>query len=207
MRTKTLLLAASLGVAGVGTAAAQDPVFSVNAVGYVNKTLTSGFNLISNPLNNGDNTLATVLTGLNPGTLVHLWNGSGFDVTTALPGNTFLPLNPAVNPGGGFFVEHSGADLTVTFVGEVPQGNLSNLIPAGLSIQSSQVPQAGDLFADLGLALNVGDLVQTHDGSSFSPSTFLPTGFTPPVNVEVGQAFFVQAASAVNWTRDFSVND
>jgi hypothetical protein len=38
---------------------------------------------------------------------------------------------------------------TVTFVGEVPAGSLSNPIPKGFSIKASQVPQAGKASTDL----------------------------------------------------------
>ena len=47
MRTKTLLLTAALSAAGIASSMAQ--VYSVNAVGYVNTPLVTGFNLISNP--------------------------------------------------------------------------------------------------------------------------------------------------------------
>lgn len=59
MRTKTLLIAAVVGAVSMATALAQE-VTSVNAVGYVNKELAPGFNLISNPLSNGENTLPKI---------------------------------------------------------------------------------------------------------------------------------------------------
>ena len=58
MRTKTLLLTAIVGA--LGFTAAQAQVYSVNAVGYVNKSIPSGFSIVANPLNNGDNKVSDV---------------------------------------------------------------------------------------------------------------------------------------------------
>ena len=66
MRTKTLLLTAFVGA--LGFTAAQAQVYSVNAVGYVNKSIPAGFSIVANPLNNGENKGADVF-GANPGAL------------------------------------------------------------------------------------------------------------------------------------------
>ena len=47
MRTKTLILTAFVGALGIAGASAQ--VYSVNAVGYVNKSLPKGFSIVANP--------------------------------------------------------------------------------------------------------------------------------------------------------------
>jgi hypothetical protein len=206
MRTKTLLFAAALSAASMAASLAQDAVFSVNAVGYVNKTLSPGLNLISNPLNNGDNTLNTIIPDIAPFTTASFFNGSGFDQSLFVPGAGWTP-NVESNPGSGFFVDVA-AETTVTFVGEVPQGELATEIPAGLSVVSSQVPQAGDLAGDLGFAPGAFDVASVFNGTGFDQSVFVPgVGFSPAVNLEVGQAIFVQAAAPVTWSRTFSVND
>src|SRR5947207_10303632 len=48
MRTKTLLLTAALAAAGAASAMAQN-VYSVNAVGYANVSVPSGFSMIACP--------------------------------------------------------------------------------------------------------------------------------------------------------------
>ena len=49
-------------------------------------------------------------------------------------------------PGeGGLLQNYSGEEFTVTCIGEVLQGNLTKPIPAGLSIRSSMVPEAGGI--------------------------------------------------------------
>ncbi len=56
MRTKTVILIAAVCAAGAATSMAQ--VFSVNAVGYVNKVIPAGgFAMVSNPLRAATNTI------------------------------------------------------------------------------------------------------------------------------------------------------
>jgi hypothetical protein len=194
-------------------------VFSVNAVGYVNKTIPPGnkLALISNPLNagEGNNTIANLFKGVPDGTQVYKYTGSGF-VTATYDGleNAFLPADAAattVVPGEGVFVRNTSAtDLVVTFVGEVPQGTLNNAYPAGLSIRSSMVPQAGTIV-DLGFVGKDGDQINQFDPATqgYKVSTFdgLENAWLPAVpTLAVGEAFFLRAASAGTWTRTFSVN-
>jgi hypothetical protein len=221
MRTKTLLLIAALGVAGAATSMAQ--VFSVNAVGYVNKTIPAkGFALISNPLNAATNTVNALFQPVPAGFQVFVYTpGSGFAVGTFddLAGS-FQPDavgNVTVKPGQGVFVKNSDANpVTITFVGEVPQGTLTTPLVAGLQIVSSQVPQAGTV-KDLGLpstlagGASAGDQIYQFDSSkqSYNVSTFddLADAFSPdPKALDVGDAIFLKRIAAGNWTRTFNVN-
>jgi hypothetical protein len=202
-------------------------VFSVNAVGYVNKTIpanTAGgpgkLALISNPLDagQGNNTIANLFKGVPDGTQVYKYTGTTFVVATydSLDG-AFGPAdaaNTTVVPGEGVFVRNtSTSDLTVTFVGEVPQGTLNNAYPAGLSIRSSMVPQAGTA-AELGFQGKDGDQINQFDPAtqSYYVSTF--DSLNPPgqewgpalKQLAVGEAFFLRAGAAGTWTRTFSVN-
>src|SRR5437773_11497511 len=98
MRTKTVLLVAALSAAGVATSMAQ--VFSVNAVGYVNKIIPKGnkLALISNPLDAGagNNTIGNLFKGAQDGTQVYKFTGAGF-ITATYDGieNAFLPPDAA----------------------------------------------------------------------------------------------------------------
>lgn len=205
MRTKTLLLTAAVGAAGMAGSIAQDAVFSVNAVGYVNTTVPAGFSIIANPLNNGDNTLNTVVSGVATGTQVFKFDGANFASSTFIEGIGWTP-NASAEPGEGFFV-NSSAEQTITFVGEVPQGDLSNEIPAGLSIKSSQVPQALNL-ADAGFPASTGDQVFFFRDGNYAGSTFIDgLGFTPAAEVGVGEGFFVSSNNGGSWDRTFSVNE
>lgn len=217
MRTKTLLLTAALSAAGVATSMAQ--VFSVNAVGYVNKTIPKGnkLALISNPLDAGagNNTIANLFKGVPDGTQVYKYDGTKFITATfdSLE-NAFLPADAAateLKPGEGVFVRNTSAsDLTVTFVGEVPQGKLDNPLPKGLSIRSSIVPQQGTA-EELGLPGADGDQVYQFltDAQSYFTSTFdgLENKWLPALKpLAVGEAFFLRKGAAGTWSRTFSVN-
>jgi hypothetical protein len=224
MRTKTLLLTAALGAAGIATSMAQ--VFSVNAVGYVNTTLLPGFNLISNPLNNtAGNTIENLFgtgfqAGVPAGTIVYYFNPTTDAFVIASYEALFGVFDPptaasqVVAPGEGVFVFLGGnANATVTFVGEVPQGTASNQqIPPGFSIKGSTVPTAGPITG-MNFPAADGDIVYEWNPTtdSYVISTFqaLFGGWDPQVpNIDVGEAFWVNKTgnAAVAWNRDFNVN-
>src|SRR5262245_21027337 len=122
MRTKTLLLAAVLSAAGIASSLAQ--VYSVNVVGYVNVSLTAGFNLICNPLKNtAGNQLNNILplTAADDGTIVYWYAGGAFQNSTFFSAAGGWIPNQPINPGTGIFISVAAAK-TVTFVGEVPLG-------------------------------------------------------------------------------------
>jgi hypothetical protein len=210
MRTKTLLLTAALGAAGLATSMAQ--VYSVNAVGYVNLTVNPGFNMYCNPLVQADTTVAALLPNPPHLTSVYKLTPTGFAQSTY---DTDLGGwdDPAMTMdlGGGFFLYNNGAlPFTVTFVGEVAQGTLVNNIPtAGFSMRSSKVPQTGLLTQDLGYVPNQLDSVYTFaNPGGFSQSTYDTDlgGWDLEPTIAVGQAFYLNAIGPNNWVRVFSVN-
>jgi hypothetical protein len=215
MRTKTLLVIAALSAAGAVTSMAQ--VFSVNAVGYVVKTIpANGLALISNPLRAQNNTIAELFKGAPDGTTVFKFDPAkgSFDTAVMDPiDGVFLGdgASKTLLPGEGVFVRNTtGAPISFTFVGEVEQGALSNPIPKGLSIKSSMVPQRGTA-KELGLPGEVGDILyqyntatQSYDTSVFDP---FDLDWLPALKpLEVGEAFFLNKANAGTWTRTFTVN-
>lgn len=211
---------AALSVAAV-TSWAQ--VYSVNAVGYVNLTLPgdgTALALIANPLNGTNNELNTILplTDLNIGTTVFLFDEASQNY---VPSDWFgtaagwLP-NQVVPPGTAFFIRGSdpSGTLSVTFVGEVPQGHLVNTLPAGpnLGLKSSMVPQAGNLDV-LGFPGELLDKVFLWDvpSQNYIPQdNFGPgVGWLPNNDIKVAEGFFVQKGTGnalLDWARDFSVN-
>jgi len=230
MRTKTLLLTAALSAAGVATSMAQ--VYSVNAVGYVNTTLQPGFNLISNPLDAGagNNTIAKLFADVKvPGAQIFKFNNATKayaswtydDIDNAFAGSTD-PNTVTLQPGEGVFVRLPGTSpLTVTFIGDVPQGtganSLKTPIEPGLNMLSSQVPQAGAADTDLGLPTpTAGDQFFKYDSANqkYNSATFddIDNAWTTPLSdaklkLNVGDAFFYSnRGGAKTWTREFSVN-
>lgn len=196
---------------------AQTPVYSVNAVGYVNTVLHPGFSLISNPLIAADNTLAGLFGGgkVPINTVVYKYTGTGFDINTYTDDEVFAPHpTQTVTPGEGVFIKIPGtADVTVTFVGEVPTGPLTVDLPKGLSIRSSKVPQAGTATA-LGLVGQENDTFYQYVNtgvaatSGYKISTVQDGEWGPPLgSLKVGEAFFYKAATAGTWTRTFNINN
>lgn len=231
MRTKALLLAAAFAAAGVATSMAQ--VYSVNAVGYVNVTIKPGFNLVSNPLTAADNTVNALFKnmqgGVPEGLKVFAYRNGGFKTSQYEPlDDAFLPPENAsltILPGEGVFVfSPAPTAKTLTFVGEVPQGNLSNPIPTGFSIRASQVPQAvkpdsiglkapvageGDKFFQYSTTKNPPG----YETWQYEPldDAWLggPAGSPPGLPViQPGEAFFYfRVSQPTSWNRTFSVNN
>ena len=223
MKTQSLLLTAAAVCLGATSAFGA---VSSNIVGYTKLSLNSGLNLIANTLDNkSGNKIADVIPAVPDGTTVYQFNGTTFASTQFLANN---PDNPAeggiwsadatLAPGNGFFIEVASA-ASVTFVGEVLQGALSNPVPNGLSIKASQVPQAGALDT-LGLLAGDGDTVFIYKGAAgYDGFQFLAndpanpaaggiwtTTDTKAPSVTVGQAVFYSSAGQTTWNRTFTVN-
>jgi hypothetical protein len=225
MRTKTFLLSAAVLAAGLSATMAQS-VFSVNAVGYVNVPLVPGFQIVANPLNNSNNLLSVILPSVANNTTVYRFNPTN---QTFLNASTFFvdPGPPEVGvwfpdatliPGEGAFFSSAVAQ-TLTFVGEVPQGSLSNPLPQNYSLRSSIVPQSGGITSVLGLTAENNDTVYFFNPATqtYGPAlTYFVDPGPPPVGVwfpsepspAVGQGFWFKnnTGTARNWTRTFSVN-
>ena len=232
MRTKTLLLTAAVLAAGLGASLAQS-VFSVNAVGYVNLTIKPGYNLISNPLNGTNNVISTVIPAANlpDDTECLTWNSGvqDFNQSVLVAGGVWVdqlgaPATTVLNPGRGFFI-HSLVltNFPVTFVGDVPQGNLTNNISANYDFVASIVPQSAGL-STIGFP-GVVDMTYatfnttTHDYDQalvyIGVQPGYPSGWADQVGTPVdptpavAQGFLIQnpaGSPPQKWGRTFSVN-
>jgi hypothetical protein len=115
---------------------------------------------------------------------------------------------------------------TLTFVGEVLQGNQTNALGNGYSMVGSQVPQSiplGDkgqsqvttMFfpakdGDNIIRFNVGtqqyaDPVSYFDGYGWFDTAPGGPGPTLGPSPNVAEGFFVQKTGATNWVRNFTV--
>lgn len=205
MRTKTILLTAALSVATVATSMAD--VFSVNVVGYVNKTLPPGFSIIANPLQTTNNTLNSLIPNAVPGDQVFQFTGAGYTSSTFDEFDLVWIPNLTLDPGEGVFYRNSQAtNQTATFVGEVIQGETSNPLPAGFSIKSSIVPQSGTLSA-LGVPGQPGDQIFKFTGAGYTSSTFdeFDLVWIPDLVINVAEGVFVRKNASDNWVRTFNV--
>ena len=148
-------------------------VYSQNAVGYINITIKPGFNLVGNQLIGPSVGIAALLPAPPSQTVFYAFNG-GFASSTFDPdlgGWDPDPNLPLPYGGGGFLYNPTGSSFTMTLVGDVGQGSLANPIPAGLSIRSSKVPQAGLISTTLGFPAATFDVVnQFANPGQVSPS-------------------------------------
>jgi len=149
---------------------AQNNVYSLNVVGYVNVSLAHGYNLIANQLTGTDNKVQTVL-GVNfvSGSSVLSWvpatqtfgSGDTFYDLNATGGTApagwydanFNPSTTLLNPGTSFFLFNFGPSTNVTLVGQVTQGTNSAAVSTGYSFLSVIPPLSVDLATNGPLAL------------------------------------------------------
>lgn len=213
MRTKTLLGLAVLA-ASAATVVAQNNVYSLNIVGYVNQAIPAGtvaapsFAMLGNPLKaSPDNTIATVLTQVPSTASVMTWNGTTFDEDLSFGPGSWDVATVDLSPGVGFFIKNTGPAFNVTFVGEVLAGLQTNVLSGAFSFVSPKVPVAGDLSADAHLNFTnavAGDSILTWNGVTYDENLSLggkswDAGSAP---ITVGQGFFykeVGAVHTVNW--------
>jgi hypothetical protein len=210
MRTKVLLCAAALA-ASLASSMAQN-VYSLNVVGYYNMPVAANtLVMMANQLNTTNNTIANLIPGGPPNALLYKFAGgyTGYqfddvDLVWKPDGNATL------NPGeGGFFL--SPVATTLTFVGEVLQGSLTNTLPLGQKvIRSSIVPQQGLISTDLKLPGEANDSLYTY-ASGYAPYQFDDVDLVwkpSEPTIIVGQSFFyVKATTGTKsaWVRNFTV--
>lgn len=181
MRTKTLLLtAAALLTAGLVTSQAQ-PVYSANIVGYATVPAPAGTPVaMSVPfdvgVSNGANEVWPSGT-LPDGSLLFIWNGSGFDTYASASGSAtgWADLTgaavsaPTLPVGEGFFLI-TAANVTNVFAGTIAVnvGTSNNMVlAAGVpSFVAPVVPYAG--------AVTNG--TSSGGGANLSPAAGLPDG-------------------------------
>jgi hypothetical protein len=211
MRTKALLGAAILA-AGLATSMAQN-VYSLNVVGYYNVTVPAGkLKIIANQLNTTNMNLSAIIpaTAVPEGSQVFKWTGGGFGTIALQEGGEWdkdlaMPLGDAF-----FFMNNAPTDVTLTFVGEVAQAQgstwLTNNMPATLNLESSMVPQAGELSA-MGIPAEEGDQIYfwNYQTASYSRIALFEGGeWDKSVAVDVGEGFF-RRGSEKAWARNFTV--
>jgi hypothetical protein len=214
MRTKALILTAAVAAAGIASVEAQSNVYSVNVVGYYNVTVPAGgLKLVGVSLSSTNTSLSTLFKTVPDGTQFFKWTGTTFqsslfeDLGEGGSWSVDLPLLPGQ---GGFVKNNTANPLTVTFVGEVSQGSLTNPVPSGFEVEASLVPQAGAVNTVLGLPVVDGDQVFKWTGAGYTSYLYEDLGDGGTWNpsqptLEVGEAVFSRKTTGVNWVRNFTV--
>jgi len=214
MRTKALILSAIVCAGGLVSAVAQN-VYSVNVVGYTTVTVTNAYVLLANQLDDGaGNAVTNHIPTATQGTQVFKYNPltGGYATLTRLPTSWSGATTMTMAPGEGVFFKKatSVGSQTLTFVGEVMQGELHNPVTLGYDIYSAMVPQVGGISTVHGYPAQQGDQVFRFLPASGGYQTFTrgPTtwlGAGEPV-LQVNEAVWIKAAAAKDWVRTFTVN-
>jgi len=204
---------------------AQSNVYSLNVVGYVNKVLASNlqYTAIANPLTTTNNTLAGLF-----GTLPNGYAVLKYDNVTTLDYVKYTKVafgtgwSPAagstvtLNPGEGCLIQSPAGSsaITWTFVGDVMQATtapLTNGMVTGLQLVGNMVPDAGPVNtleltnSPLTSKLLKWDIVAQDWTVQYTRVAF-GSGWSPSVpSIDVGESFFMNAASPFNWVRTFVV--
>ena len=198
--------------------AARAQVFSSNGVGYINVTLAPGYNFVANPLLAQDNSIGELFANIQGGvpdglTVYKLVNGnfviaSYFEMT-----GTFEPADAAAEitlPGDGVWVYlPSPSDRVLTFVGEIPQGDLCTDIPQGFSIKSNLIPKV-DTIHDLNIPHSPNDVAYVWNRTSrdFSVYQFDNLDIDTSPTLQVAEAFYLyHTGPPTTWCRTFFLNN
>jgi len=232
-------------LAALTSASVMAQVYSLNAVGYINVSLPTGFSIIADQLYANGQGVAQFLSGLpsnansTPGLLdtqlldgqhngvtFFKLSGAGYAIVTAnasgwASAGATAATAISLNPGEGIYAYNPFlTNITLTFVGSVPQGTtLTNTLSSGFNMASSLVPQTGAIDSVLGLTPTAGDTVfmLTSGGFaiySWNGAAWVTAGSASPGTVPtplVGQGFFYYANVAVGmtevWNRSFNINN
>jgi hypothetical protein len=188
-------------------------VYSVNIVGYVNKSLPPGLSLIANPLWAVDNNLETLFYQPPDGSQVYTfvpeagaYEVSTYDDITGTWSNPDIDLSPGV----GFFFNNNSTNIFVnTFVGEVHTGTLLNPFPAGFSLEGPLVPQEGSINSVHAIPGRPGDRLYFHIGGSPGNGDYIICeyldGWVPDVSLQIAQGFMTQMQQPIVWSRVFTI--
>jgi hypothetical protein len=188
------------------TIASLAQIYSANVVGYVGIRLLPGFNLVANPLSTESNLMSQVHLSAPPGTMFYTYSPStGFSITE-YDGDWVPNGNAHIPPGTGYFIRVA-KEATMTYVGEVLQGQLSLPITEGFNLVGSMVPESGRLTQDLKYVPSEGDMVYTFDTyKGYSIATYDGGEWVPSEPyIKRAEGFWIRTGTAKNWERNFVV--
>ncbi|MFO1496974.1 MAG: zinc-dependent metalloprotease family protein [Verrucomicrobiota bacterium] len=164
-------------------------------VGFAKRTVRPGWSMISNPLDQLDNTVGTLLPRLAEGVQVYKWiEGRQRWQCNAFSFGEWDDPSMSLNPGEGVVLHNpTGAPLQISFTGELNQA-CYNRVPVQFSIRSATMPQAGKLSASLGyIPFGTGGQVYRMTGADGSYTTYTldEDGWSPEEpEMELGEAFW-----------------
>ncbi len=204
---KSLILASISLLAEVATLTAQTNTYSQNVVGLYKVDAPAGRKImIANQLHTTNDVLSNVLPGpYADGTTFFFYNRSfsvaGWD-TDANAWTADFPLPPGT---GGFLF--SQVHQTLTFIGEVPQGRLTNTFVSRNKAIRAPIPPISQSLSQMNLPVEDGDTVFDYVNAYIAASWDSDAGaWTADFHFNVGQSFFYfKQGTATNWVINFTV--
>jgi len=197
-----------------GAITSQTAIVSINdvfaiAVGYVNLPVGPGFSLITSIFADWDQTVHTQIPNLPDGVSLFKVDGNGFIANNFLDG--WSDPDMLLVPGQGWFLSNPSTEpFTVTMVGDVFEGRLTNHLQKGYSLCSSLVPQAGLISSQVGFPPTDGVQVFVWDQllQNYSRYDAIDYDWQPEEpSIEIARAFWVKEPNDHDWIREFSVTD
>jgi hypothetical protein len=177
-------------------------------VGFQKRLLATGWNMLANPFFSPTNVqISTLLPNVPSSTVLQFWGFTNWGPSTTFSSGSWDHPNWTLPFGGGARIQVP-TNTTITFVGQVVQGKMTNAIPSGSSVSSSLIPKSGTV-TQLGLtSLGNGDWIEKWNGSSFICYTNSSGSWSPSTpTLSVGESIVIHATSLSFWSRTFDTTD
>lgn len=174
-----------------------------SAYGFVNLAIPSGTSMIANPLLTQNMDIGTLITNIPNGTTLQFWAQTNWGPTTTYSSGSWDHPYWSLSAGNGALINAS-SNTTITFVGQVLDGYITNMIPPGFSVRSSAFPLATDI-GTLGLTgLTNGDFIQEWNGTNYTTYTNVAGSWVPSTpTLTAGQSFIVYSGLGTSWGAQY----
>jgi hypothetical protein len=208
MRTKAAILIAAAIFVAAGSSLAQSNIYSVNVMGYVDKTYDPGFHLIANPLSTtNNNTVAALFPNPPLFTVLYKFVNGAYETANGFLGAWDNP-NQTLAPGQGvFLLVPAGPNWTNTFTGNVLQGALTNSLIPGFNMVGSKVPRAGLISQIMCLTPGFFDVVHQFQNHQYlSANGYLGAWDNGEPYIGIAEGFWYLNQNAQNnWVCNFTI--
>jgi hypothetical protein len=130
------------------------------AAGMVRLTLPPGLSMVGLPLRLTTSTVERIFGQLPESSFVYQYDAQSRRYIVNIRDDGWSSPHSVVAPGEGCMI-YNPTDRNVELLirGELPQGELQQVLPQGWSMQANQAPRAGSVETVLGLPLEDGDIV------------------------------------------------
>ena len=172
---------------------------SCNIIGFVKRTVPTGWSAHGNPFNTTNQTIASLIPSAPYNTIAYklnvasqVWDSNTYETSWDDP-NMLLGL------GEGFLI-YSPTNWTLLFKGEVESGLRTMSVSTNYSMVSSRVPLAGFVTTALRFPALATNLIQRYEAGTNVTYTYNGARWTPnEPKIELGEGFISIKAQAQKW--------